>query len=96
MKKRYNISGQFLQDWNMVSELLEYFKGKSIRKFSNNDLLKICVKHTYDTFFVYKEMVKEDVRLNSENCELKERVRELEEENKKIKTGIVELNRIIS
>lgn len=44
-------------------------------------------------------MVDEDVRLKNENCELKKRVRELEEKEKEkikdIKTAIVELTHCI-
>jgi len=81
MEKRYSVSGNFQEEtWNKLSELLEFFKRESIGKVSTNDALKICVNHTYKTIHVYEELVEEVGQLKSENCELKKRVRELEEE----------------
>ncbi|MRX52356.1 hypothetical protein GJU41_00100 [Bacillus idriensis] len=96
MEKRYPVSGRFGQEeWNRLSELLEFFNGESIGDVSINDGLKVCVNHTYETFHDFKEMVEEVGHLKSENCKLKNRVKELEEKHKEIKTGIMELNRMI-
>jgi len=100
MEKRYTVGGQFPQeDWNRFFELREYFSGESIGNVSNNDVLKICVNHTYETFHDFGKMVEEVGDLKSENCELKNRVRELEgkeiEKIKEIKTAIVGLTNCI-
>jgi hypothetical protein len=103
MKTSYPVSGRFRQEeWNRLTELLEFFRGESIGNVSNNDVLKICVNHTYETFetfHVFKEMVEEVGHLKSKNCELEKRVRELEgkeiEKIKKIKTVIVGLTNCI-
>lgn len=100
MKTSYPVSGRFRQEeWNRLTELLEFFNGESIGGVSTNDVLKISVNHTYETFHIFKDMVKEVGRLKSENCELKKRVRELErkeiEKIKEIKTAIVGLTNCI-
>ncbi|MFK9120513.1 hypothetical protein ACJEBK_27255 [Peribacillus frigoritolerans] len=96
METRFSVSGNFQQEnWNKLNELLEFFRGESIGNVSINDVLKICVDHTYKTLHVYEEMVEERVRLKSKNCELKNRIRELEgkekDKIKEIKTAIVGL-----
>src|SRR4051794_13213091 len=99
MEKRYQISGQFPQeDWDRLSELHEYFKENSKGpkgRVSINDVLKLSVNHTFETFHIYEEMVEEVGHLKDENCKLENRVKELEEKRiektKEIKTAIVGL-----
>jgi hypothetical protein len=77
MDKRYNVGGIFPQeDWDRLSELLEYFKGESKGKVYQIDALKVCVKTTYETLQVFGKI---DI------VHIKNEIDELKNENDKLK-----------
>jgi ArsR family metal-binding transcriptional regulator len=88
MDRQHKVSGNFTQeDWDRLSELLEYFKGESKGNVSKNDALKVCVNTTYETLHVFGKI---DI------VHIKNEIDELKNENGELKKVIYRLPRQIS